>query len=82
MMHQDSLKPAAIRFTLERLQEKAYDMDLSMAGDLRLSDYSSELSIFNKRRYFKKISEIQDSYSTPASELMKTHKACVCNRPW
>ena len=39
-------------------KQEVYDIDLSMAGDLWLSDYASELSIFNKRRYFKKISEI------------------------
>ena len=42
-----------------------------MASDLRLSDYASELSISNKRRYLEKISGIQDPYSIPASELMK-----------
>ena len=70
MMHQDSLEPAAIRFTLEYLQEEVYDMELSMAGNLGLSDYASKLSIFNKRRYFKKISEIQDPYSILASKLI------------
>ena len=42
-----------------------------MAGDLPLSDYASELSISNKRRYLEKIFGIQDPYLIPASELMK-----------
>ena len=52
-------------------EQEIFDTQLSMASDLRLSDYASELSISNKRRYLEKISGIQDPYSIPASELMK-----------
>jgi len=42
-----------------------------MAEGVSLSNYASELSISNKRRYLEKISGIQDPYSIAAAELNK-----------